>query len=221
MKRRSVKAAQRNQRDEKQLAALLRQILRPESNCLDVGAHRGSVLFEIQSLAPLGRHIAYEPLPAMCAYLVERFPDVEVRGCALSNDNGESTFIRVVELPALSGLRKRSYPKEVTTETIMVRTERLDDHLPDGWLPEFVKIDVEGGELGVLRGAIETLTRARPVVAFEHGPGAADYYGTTAADVHELLVGVGLRIFDMEGHGPLSLSEFEDNRGRFNWVARP
>ena len=67
---------------------------------------------------------------------------------------------------------------------------------------------------------MKTLAQARPVVVFEHGPGAADHYGTTPADVHGLLSDFGLRIFDMDGHGPLSLAEFEDNRGRFNWIAR-
>ena len=69
-----------------------------------------------------------------------------MREAALSDEDGESTFVHVVDLPEYSGLRERSYPREVMTEAITVRTERLDDHLPDGWLPALVKIDVEGGE---------------------------------------------------------------------------
>ncbi|MGO9335618.1 MAG: FkbM family methyltransferase [Acidimicrobiales bacterium] len=218
--RRPMTATQRNQRDDARLRRLMRRTLRRDSNCLDVGAHSGTFLAEFQRLAPRGNHIAYEPMPALASALSERFPDVDVREVALSDEDGESTFVHVVDLPEYSGLRERSYPRDVATETITVRTERLDDHLPDGWLPAFVKIDVEGGELGVLKGAVETLNRAGPVVAFEHGPGAADRYGTTPADIHALLTEVGLRIFDMDGHGPLSLAEFEDNGGRFNWIAR-
>ena len=75
---------------------------------------------------------------------------------ALSEEEGESTFVHVVDPPEHSGLRERSYPREVATEAIMMRTERLDDHLSDDWLPAFVNIDVEGGKLGVLQGALET-----------------------------------------------------------------
>jgi FkbM family methyltransferase len=214
-------ATERNKRDDAQLRRVMKRTIRRDSNCLDVGAHSGTFLAEFQRLAPRGSHIAYEPLPELAGVLSKRFPDVDVREAALSNTDGKSLFVHVIDIPEYSGLRERSYPRDVSTQRITVTTERLDNHLPEGWLPAFVKIDVEGGELAVLQGAAETLTRARPVVAFEHGPGAADRYGTTPADVHALLSEVGLRIFDMDGHGPLSLAEFEDNRGRFNWIARP
>jgi hypothetical protein len=49
-----------------------------------------------------------------------------------------------------------------------VTTERLDEHLPDGWLQDFVKIDVEGAERLVLEGAMRTF---RPRVSYEHSLG--------------------------------------------------
>ncbi|HLY39530.1 MAG TPA: FkbM family methyltransferase [Candidatus Binatia bacterium] len=50
------------------------------------------------------------------------------------------------------------------------------------------RLDVEGAELEVLRGAGRTLHRWKPYVVFEHGLGAADSYGTSPGMVHELLV---------------------------------
>ncbi len=76
-----------------------------------------------------------------------------------------------------SGLQELPYPVEVRTEQLTVVTERLDDHLPGGWLPDFVKIDVEGAEGLVIAGGIDTFRKSRPVTAVEHGCGGGDQFG--------------------------------------------
>ena len=63
---------------------------------------------------------------------------------------------------------------------------------------KIIKVDVEGAEFLVFKGAIKTLSRHKPVIVFEHGLGAADYYGTDSDDIYELLVlQCGLRLFLM------------------------
>jgi FkbM family methyltransferase len=210
-------------RDDEHLRLLLAFTLSPTAHCIDVGAHQGDLLREMVRLAPGGRHLAYEPLPAFVASLRRNFPMVEVREAALGDQPGETSFVHVKDRPAYSGLRERDLPEGVTTEEIRIRVERLDDTLPEGFRPEFVKVDVEGAELQVFRGALETLRRHKPTVWFEHGVGAADRYGTKPADVYDLLVDdVGLRIFDADGHGPYSRAEFDEvfTRSIFNFVAR-
>ena len=107
---------------------------------------------------------------------------------------------------------------------ITVEVERLDDALPDAFRPAFIKLDVEGAELEVLQGALETLKAYRPVVAFEHGFGSADHYGTDPGDVHALLTrDARLRIFDLAGDGPYSVADFRRAFAdglRVNFVAR-
>jgi FkbM family methyltransferase len=201
---------------------LLAYTLASDAHCIDVGAHSGDVLSEMVRLAPAGRHIAYEPLPEMARALAERFPSVDVRAAALSDSAGEASFVHVVSNPAYSGLREREYPGREQLERIRVRTERLDDSLPEGFAPAFIKVDVEGAELQVLRGARATIARHRPTIFFEHGRGAADRYGTRPADIHDVLVGdAGLRIFDEHGGGPYSRAEFEAlfDRPIWNFVA--
>ncbi len=106
---------------------------------------------------------------------------------------------------------------------IPVRLEALDDALPPGYMPALIKIDVEGGEEAVLRGALRTLREHRPIVVFEHGLGSANAYGTEPSDVFGLLTdGAGLRIFDLDGGGPYRLEDFERAyfaSERVNWVA--
>jgi FkbM family methyltransferase len=212
-------------RDTELLVALIERVLEPDSNCLDVGAHAGSVLAEMVRLAPRGRHVAWEPLPDFAQDLRRRFPDVEVRQAALSDTPGEREFAHVVSDPGWSGFVARPAPGGDTVETLTVRAERLDDVLPDGVRPTFVKIDVEGAEEQMLRGAIETLRRHRPVIAFEHGVGSADHYGTTPEAVHRLLAGeLGYEIKGLDGDGPYDEARFREifaARERVNFAAFP
>lgn len=75
----------------------------------------------------------------------------------------------------------------------------LDDLIPLNKNIKFIKIDVEGAELGVLKGGFQTIKNSKLIIVFEHGIGAADYYGTTPEQIFSLLVNeCGLRIFIME-----------------------
>lgn len=72
-----------------------------------------------------------------------------------------------------------------------------------------LKVDVEGGELGVFEGGLEMLRRDRPTIVFEHGTGGSDHFGVRSEDVYDLLTGeVGLRVFDIDGNGPFTSAEF-------------
>ncbi len=214
-------AERRDALDNDHLRLLIKFGLRRDSRCLDVGANVGTFLKEIVHVAPRGFHIAYEPLPQLCADLRQRFPEVDIRQRALSNREGEAPFLRVLD-PALAGYSGFSTPnlsQEAETETIMVSIERLDDHVPEGWLPDLIKIDVEGAELLVIEGSMDVLRKARPTIAFEHG-WHLDDVGVSVEIYRLLCVDVGLRLFDMDGNGPLDQPAFlEGLNSRWNWVA--
>jgi FkbM family methyltransferase len=217
-----------NVRYDGQAEAVMARVLTAKSNCLDVGAHTGTVLRIILQYAAQGRHVAFEPLPHCAAQLRVDFPQVEVREVALSEAAGDTTFEHVVTNPGYSGLRRRLYERpDEEIRTIAVRTARLDDLVPSDRPITLVKIDVEGAELQVLRGGLRTLTRCKPFVIFEHGKGASDYYGTTAADVYDLLAGqCGLRISLMAGWlagaRPFTRAAFIDQCTRdFYFLAHP
>src|SRR5262249_38742576 len=199
---RVVPDARRNQIDNDHQRLLLAFCLAADANCIDVGAHNGVVLREMVRCAPRGSHIAFEPLPEPAARLRRDFPGVDVRQVALSDRAGETPFVFVRSNPEMSGLREREYPGQERLEHMTVRAERLDDALPTGYVPALIKIDVEGAELLVLRGATNTLRTYAPVVVFEHGVGAADRYGTDSSRaVFRLRADVGLRSSGNDGRG--------------------
>ena len=182
-----------------QTLQVMRKVLKADSNCIDVGCHRGAILKEMLALAPEGHHYGFEPLPDLLEGLKVRFaaePRVHLRAEALSDVQGSATFQHVVDQPGYSGLRKRRYATpDARTVEIEVQTARLDELIPGDRDIRFIKIDVEGAELQVLRGAAGLIGRCRPIIVFEHGLGAADYYGTEPEQVHDLLAGeLGLSI---------------------------
>lgn len=217
-------------RDAEDVANIRRLVaftLPPDGNCIDVGAHRGTVLAEMVRVAPQGRHIAFEPLPHLCDVIRTSFPGVEVHEAALSDHVGEADFAYVHgHAEGWSGLRFRPLPtgENPEVEHITVRLEVLDQVLGADYRPDVIKVDVEGAEQQVFEGALETLRRHRPIVIFEHGTGSAEAFGTSPADIYQLLTEkAGMRIYDLDGSGPYTQAEFERvfyAAERVNFVAR-
>lgn len=211
--RRLTEAERRGRRYDEQTVEVMRRVLRLDSNCLDVGASTGALLRSMCELAPQGGHIAFEPRPDAAERLRTQFPDVTVHAVALAAETGQSSFTLVVSNPAYSGLKPRRYDRPEQIETITVPVRRLDELVPEDLAVAFIKIDVEGGEVGVLQGGVETLRRCRPIVAFEHGGGwTTEQYGTHSGMLYDVLQDVGLEISLLDdwlnGRPSLTADEF-------------
>jgi FkbM family methyltransferase len=170
------------------------EVLRPGDACIDVGAHVGRHTFPLaQCVGPSGKVFAFEPIPAIAAQLRAAINsgldhgEVELRECALADTKGKVDFVLVREAPGYSGLLPRHYDSEVTTEIIRVDVQRLDD-LAAGFPPiRFIKVDCEGAELRVMRGAIDLLQRDRPLISFECGDASLESYDYDSGDIYDFL----------------------------------
>jgi len=215
-----------NQRYDRLTQQVIRQVCRPGSNCADVGCHKGEILDLLIAAAPGGQFWGFEPIPVLFGALKQKYaqaPGCKILDLALSNEAGTSSFNYVVSNPSYSGLRKRRYDRAHEEDTqITVTTARLDDVWPAETPLHVLKIDVEGGEQGVLEGALKTITHWKPTVIFEHGLGASEVYGSTPEQVFVLLEQCGLRVFLLENFlkdGPaLSSADFARQfYGRLNY----
>lgn len=176
---------------------------------LDIGADVGE--FTIAMLASSRSVIAFEPRPAQARDLAAMFAAVgaavRVEAVALSDKPGV-TAMRVVDSePGRSTIDTDNVLGDVdgsSIRCIYVPVKRLDDlQLDDLGL---IKIDVEGHELAVLRGAAETLRRNRPTILVEaeerHRPNAV-------AEITALLTGFGYAGYFELGDASLPVEEFD------------
>ncbi|MBM2824187.1 MAG: Methyltransferase, FkbM family [Thermoleophilia bacterium] len=135
----------------------------------DVGANAGFLsLLAARLVGPAGRVIAFEPSPAAVVYLrrhvaLNRALNIEIIDVAVADENGRARFSSVGPLE----LGHLDAEGEVEVETASLDTLVEDRVIPP---PDVVKIDVEGAELSVLRGARAIMQANRPVVVLStHG----------------------------------------------------
>jgi FkbM family methyltransferase len=148
---------------------LLPGLCDPSAVFIDVGAHIGSVMAAVRAHAPSVGIIAVEADPQKAAYLSRRYAGVEVHGVALGDSDCETAFFVDKRRSGYSSLAQSGRQDGDVVE-MRVKMRRLDGLVPPDTKVDVVKIDVEGAELGVLRGATELVTRCRPAILFESGP---------------------------------------------------
>lgn len=222
----------RGRRDEAAMAEIIRTTLSADDSAVDVGANKGEILDWITAAAPNGQHHAVEPLPVLAENLRRKFPQVTVHECAVADSEGAATFFHVVGQHGWSGLRKQHVAGSTETEEIPVRLARLADLL--GPAPvRLIKIDVEGAELGAIRGAAPVLDAHRPVLILEHAIIHAELFDVTPGQVWDLLNGHGYgvapvadRSNDLDRTAFVRVCESShrssyDRNATTNWVAQP
>jgi FkbM family methyltransferase len=159
--------------------------IRPGSLVVDVGANIGEyTLLAASSTGPDGRVLAIEPNVALHSRLfrsleINGLSNVQVLALALGSSETRGTLTVPLGATALGTLRPTAGADEAGTP-IAVSIRRLDDVLAneDRDRLSLVKVDVEGWELEVFRGARETLADAKPVIFYECG---AEEFGARGA----------------------------------------
>ena len=193
---------------------VLKKILTANSNCIDIGAHKGEILRKILKNAPNGRHFAFEPIPFLYKRLDAKFGRrVTVSDHALSDKAGTASFTVVKDRPAVSGFKGRTFDdRNYDSQLIEVKVDRLDDVIPDILAIDLIKIDVEGAELMVLSGASEIIRKNKPVVLFEFGLGGSEQYGAAPEMMFDFFNSHGMVLSTLQyflaGYAPLEKADF-------------
>jgi FkbM family methyltransferase len=137
----------------------------------DVGAHAGLTTIELsQMVGPSGRVFAFEPDDQARRYLrmnleKNRVGNVVIVDVALGEESGEALF-SMDGTQAAGLVESLFYVREDRQKMVRVMT-LMDacEHLAA--VPDYMKCDIEGAELGLVRGSLDFLKRNRFNMAFE------------------------------------------------------
>jgi FkbM family methyltransferase len=177
----------------------LRDTIRAGDCVLDIGANVGQMTLEAALLVgAAGRVIAIEPAPGNLALLqahveANGFADrVEVVPAACCAVHGGQAVLQIIGIAPSAigsghnlGSRSDFHGPQCRLSVPAVSIDGLcrERNLS----PAVIKIDVEGAEIEVLRGAVETLRRCRPQLRFGFHPFAFSDPRAATAEIRELL----------------------------------
>jgi FkbM family methyltransferase len=193
---------------------------------IDIGAHVGRHAIPLaKKVGVEGVLYAFEPIPQIRMQLNENIissglNNVVVYPFALSSAQGVSDFNYIPNLPGESGIKKRhiynSNPGEILI--IQVGIFRLDNLVPLKNKISFIKIDVEGAELDVLRGAKDLLKSSRPIVAFECGAASFLGYHDSPEEIFNIFSSLDYQIYSITGERIIdSLSFYKTSHDQNYW----
>lgn len=190
---------------EEAVMRVIRELLKPGDTFVDVGANFGlHTMLAASCVGPSGRVIAIEPVPANLR-LLER--NLEL--------NGFSSRVTVVAKAASDAANRRvtlhgvqegvsvaasMRPGEAQSGDVVADTTTLDQCLAESVPPaRLIKIDVEGAEHSVIRGAARTLSGPRPALLVEVHEFALKDFGTSAEQFRGDLARLGYeeRVIDV------------------------
>ena len=197
----------------------------------DVGANIGEWTMSSLRAFPTAKIVAFEPSEAhrtAFGQVVSGNHSVILEPLALAAERSVATLYKDMSISGLASLTKRdlSHVGIDMNMTEQVATETLDLYLEDHrvlGVVDYLKIDVEGHELDVLKGAAKALSSGRiRIVQFEFGGTSIDTR-TYFKDFFNLLTAHGFRIYIVRPGGLLApidrYREFYEQFRTTNFVA--
>ncbi|MBU9403910.1 FkbM family methyltransferase [Burkholderia multivorans] len=159
-------------RFEPHLVSMLEAMCDQGNQALDIGANIGCTALALSQIVGNGRVAAFEPVPRTFAYLSKNagsVPNVAIHNFALGKEPGTLPMQGAEGDSSGAFIANQFHIGNAGYFQVDVPVRRLDDAFRSLGLDrvDFIKIDVEGFELDVFEGALETLQRFKPRVVLE------------------------------------------------------
>jgi len=178
---------------------MLLRLLQNRMTIFDIGANVGWYSLNIAKAFPESRILAFEPIPPTFAYLkqnlaLNQISNVQPFNIGLSDRQDTLTFHFHPE--GSGSASSADLMGTGTAQKIQCPVQRLDDFVAETKQHvDFIKCDVEGAELFVFSGGIETIRRCTPIIFTEMLRKWAEKFNYHPNQIIDLLAGLGYRCF--------------------------
>lgn len=200
---------------------LMKEILSPKDVVFDVGANVGEWSLYALKTQPSIELYAFEPVPLIFSELTDKlrgFSHARAFPFALSDENGQDRFYHYDEthdFSALSSffvrevLKKDHQPPKVIEVEKKTLSTFCAEHAIDRI--DFLKIDAEGAEWIILKGAADLIDReAIKAIQFEYGGCNIDSK-TTLRDIYDFLASRDYLIFRIKPKGLIFIPKWHEH----------
>jgi len=197
---------------------LLWKLLKPGMVFLDIGAHHGIFsLVAAKRVGPEGFTASFEPSPRERRRLrwhlrCNGFRSARVESLAVGASSSVTDFFQVVSGDDTRGGLRPPQSSDATIR-VPIKTIALDHYLLESSLNrvDLIKLDVEGAEMDVLRGATRVLTVLRPLILCEVLDATTLAWGYPARDIISFLQQHDFAWFDVLPDGSLAPHQIRDS----------
>lgn len=186
-------------------AAALFSLVKTDAHIIDVGANIGWTAMKMARLAVGGWVMAFEPDPlnfSRCSENLARntLPNLKVFPVALGNSEGRVPM--EIRTPSNRGGNRIAPNGDGISAVELTRLDEIIGRFPDDRI-DLIKIDVEGYELHVLKGAMNTLRRLHPVLFVELDDNNLRDQGESAENLVKYLEQLGYALSDALSGTPI------------------
>lgn len=182
---------------------MMENLVADGDNFFDIGANIGWYSINIAMSRRATTVYAFEPIPTTYARLQENLAlnasaNVRPYNFGLSRQAGEFTFYYPPEGSGNASAVNLTGRDDVRTAQCQVRT--LDDFTAEtGVRVDFIKCDVEGAELLVFQGGLETIRRDKPALLAEILRKWSAKFDYDPNEIFALLRGIGYQVYTAQG----------------------
>ena len=194
---------------------LIARIMPNHATVFDIGANIGWYTLNFAAMPKVKRIYSFEPVPYTYSYLVKHLKLNRVRNATpfnmgFSDKCGKASFYWTKNETGSASVR--NIQNRSSIDRITCKLSTVDRFMKGKRFPiDFIKCDVEGSELFVFMGAVETIKKCKPIIYTELLRKWAEKFGYHPNDVIKLLGGLGYFCFGFVGEKIKPIQQMGDD----------